>query len=134
MTTESWLPVAEFAGRYQVSNLGRVRVHHGRGRLHKQPKEVSQRNNGNGYMAVSLGPKGERVSRYVHRLVALAFHGTPLPGHEVNHRNGIRHDNRANNLFWASHAANISARNHSRGPAHSAATHRAWATRRANAA
>lgn len=134
MSTETWLPISEFPDRYEVSNTGRVRMLFTRGRACRQPKEIAQRDNGNGYRAVWLGPKGARVKRFVHRLVAIAFHGHPLSGHEVNHRNAVRHDNRAENLFWSTHAANISARNHSRGPAHSLATHRAWATRRANAA
>ena len=58
---------------------------------------------GKGYFQVSLGV-GHR--RYVHRLVALAFHGIPAPGYEVNHKNGVKTDNRPENLEWVTKSQN----------------------------
>jgi hypothetical protein len=45
----------------------------------------------------------------LHRLVACLFveNDNPLEKTEVNHINGIRTDNRAENLEWVSHADNI---------------------------
>lgn len=56
-----------------------------------------------GYRHVSV--KARTVG--VHRLVAEAFLGpSPSPGHYVNHKNGVKWDNRAENLEWATPSEN----------------------------
>jgi hypothetical protein len=63
-----------------------------------------QRNcsNGKGYKAIFLWENGRDRERRVHRLVTLAFHGLPpSEAHTPDHINRIRHDNRAENLRWA---------------------------------
>ena len=57
-------------------------------------------------MGLSDSPR--RLSTTVHRLVALAFIG-PAPSriHEINHKNGIKTDNRVDNLEWVTCAENI---------------------------
>lgn len=47
----------------------------------------------------------ERV--LAHRVVAIAFHGVPEPGMQVNHRNGIKSDNRPENLEWVTALRNV---------------------------
>lgn len=56
----------------------------------------------NGYATVSV--QDGRV--YVHRLVAGAFIPNPEKKPEVNHKNGIKTDNRVENLEWATHSEN----------------------------
>ncbi len=51
-----------------------------------------------GYLQVNLYRAGRPVHFYVHRLVADAFLGPIKPGLVVNHKNGIKTDNRASNL------------------------------------
>lgn len=81
---------------YQVSNLGRVR-NALTGHIKKQGTLPY------GYKRVYLGHK---TQRYTHRLVAEAFIGPCPPGHEVNHLDGDKANNRPDNLEYVTHAEN----------------------------
>lgn len=60
-----------------------------------------------GYMIVQLTtPKGKKNIR-VHRLVAEAYIPNPQKLPYVNHKNGIRHDNRWTNLEWCNATHNV---------------------------
>jgi hypothetical protein len=104
IVAEEWRPVVGFAGWYSVSNLGSLR----RDRPNRQSDSgsVTQHDNGRGYRRVALCVRGRVVQVSVHRLVALAFLGPAPKGHEVNHKNGIKCDNRADNLEWVTHQQN----------------------------
>ena len=88
--------VAAFPG-YRISSAGVVIGLKGK-RLKSQ--------DANGYRAVCLQREGRDVKTYVHILVCSAFHGSRPEGYEVAHLNGIRSDNRAENLRWATRAEN----------------------------
>jgi hypothetical protein len=88
-----WMRVSEWPA-YEVSSDGRVRRN---GRI------LSLRVQRNGYWRVTLSdePGGRRKTFMVHRLVAVAFHGTPpTTRHQVDHRNGDKNDNSCANLRW----------------------------------
>jgi len=58
--------------------------------------------NNMGYVTLNVAGK-----RYLaHRLIWLYVHGT-WPKHEIDHINGLRHDNRLDNLRDVSHQANL---------------------------
>ncbi len=59
------------------------------------PHQLSAKDNGKGYMQVQLG---RGVDRYVHRLIYEAFGGDIPDEQQVRHINGIRNDNRFENL------------------------------------
>lgn len=61
-----------------------------------------------GYPEVNLYANGKANIVLVHRLIALTFLPNPDGKREVNHKNGIKHDNRVENLEWVTPSENIS--------------------------
>lgn len=106
---ELWNKVAGYNNCYLVSNLGNVksitrtdcRGRFRRGRILK-PNRLKD-----GYEQVGLYVNGKCKYVKVHRLVAEAFVDNPDAKPEVNHKNGIRHDNRADNLEWVTKSENL---------------------------
>ena len=92
---------------YGASNDGRIRrVGVAQGAV--VGRELQQRTSPLGYKTVQLRVGGRHRHRFAHSLVALAFLGEPPEGQQtINHKNGIKADNRPENLEWVSHRQNI---------------------------
>ena len=71
-------------------------------------REYSQYECGNGYFRVAVAFLGKkRRPTYVHRLVAATFVDGYKDGYHVNHINGDKKDNRADNLEWVPLEGNV---------------------------
>lgn len=99
-TAEEWRPVLGFEGWYSVSSLGRLRRSR-RGNGTSVGRILSQRKlNGPGYPIATLSVRAVHTPVRIHRLVASAFCEQREGCDFVNHKNGVKQDNRAENLEW----------------------------------
>jgi hypothetical protein len=62
--------------------------------------------NKNGYYQISLTNEIGTKKLYLHRLLAINFIDNPLNKSCINHINGIKSDNRLENLEWATYIEN----------------------------
>lgn len=102
---EEWRDIKGYEGKYQVSNLGRVRSLN----YHRENREeiLSNIPNKEGYLQVSLYKNGKSKPFYIHKLVALYFIENPNNYKEVNHKDENKSNNKASNLEWCTREYNL---------------------------
>jgi hypothetical protein len=95
--TEEWLPVLGYENSYMVSRTGTcasIRTKGGSPRwrlLKAAPNHL-------GYVRYGLCRDNKRCDVFAHRIAWEAFNGKIPDDLQINHRNGIKHDNRLDNL------------------------------------
>lgn len=129
-SVEMWVPVPipEYAEYYMVSNLGRVKSLN-RSIITEKSSRVTKSGNfskggrttieftekilkpevlSTGYLRITLRDgKGNRARPRIHQLVATAFIANPEDKPEIDHIDGNRKNNRADNLRWVTHEENV---------------------------
>jgi len=102
---EIWLDIANYEGKYQVSNIGNIRsINYHRSGVDKLMK--TQKLN-NGYYSVGLTLNGVTKRFLVHRLVAEAFIPNPDKLPQVNHKDEDKSNNIVDNLEWCTFEYNL---------------------------
>lgn len=102
-----WADIPGWEGRYEVSDDGRVRSWwYGKKHL-TVGRELKQKLDKYGYAVVCLHYGSTKKHPTVHRLVASAFLPNTDGKPQVNHKNGIKTDNRVENLEWSTNVENI---------------------------
>lgn len=95
---EVWKPVNEFQN-YEISNFGRVKNR-------KTGRVFTGANDAYGYVHVRLVKDGKFHLRKIHRLVAEAFIPTTSTDLVVDHIDGDKKNNKAENLRWVTYSEN----------------------------
>lgn len=98
---EIWKDIKGYGGRYQVSNMGRVRS------FARGAERILKPDYGYGYYRVSLQKNKEVKRTFVHRLVADAFLENPNNLPIINHKDENRGNNNVENLEWCTQKYNL---------------------------
>lgn len=104
MKKEVWKDIPGYEGKYQASTLGKIRSLNYNNEKHC--KILSPARNLKGYLQLNLRINGQVRCKKVHRLVAETFIQNLQNRPQVNHINGVKDDNRVENLEWCTNLEN----------------------------
>ena len=99
-----WKPILNYEGFYEISNKGDIksvdRIVLSKTNRFCKGKILKQNIDKYGYKTIQLYKNGQRKALFVHRLVLSSFIGFIENKIQVNHINGVKNDNKLNNLEW----------------------------------
>ena len=100
---ENWKFIKNYENRYMISDLGNIKSLKNRIEIQKNFKA----SNSNGWILCNWFRWWKKIKRFlIHRLVLENFIQNPLNKKQVNHINGIKKDNKLNNLEWVTASEN----------------------------
>lgn len=111
MVKEEWRSIEGYDGKYEISSIGRVKslarvIIRSNGVPWSIPERILKPGHNRGYEYVNLCDSSGHKHKWPHILVAKAFVPNPLNLPCVDHINGIRDDNRVDNLRWCTFSEN----------------------------
>ena len=111
---EIWMPNPK-DDKYLISSYGNIKTRYHKIRNNKGQFEtivsdswhvVKQFNHSCGYLVFNMQKNGSAKMVYSHRVVASVFIPKESNSLIVNHKNGVKNDNRVSNLEWVTHSEN----------------------------
>jgi hypothetical protein len=106
-SAKEWSDIIGYEGRYEIRTTDTVPYAEVRNKITQKNKTISlYGHKGREYFAVflygNINGKIKGMHKTIHRLVAIQYIPNPYGKKVVNHKNGIKSDNRIRNLEWTS--------------------------------
>lgn len=108
-----WRPINKWENLYHACTDGQIKSlpkkiirKNGKPQTFKG-KVLTQNKSGDGYTKITFSHLQERTEASVHIVIWITFKGAIPEGMEINHKNGIKSDNRLINLELVTHSQNI---------------------------
>ena len=107
MNEEHWMQIPGYNGVYYVSDLGNIRTHNWKNKGWTRVMKPGYDHKG--YLrTVLVNPiTGKKKTIKVHRVVGQVWLSNPHNKPQINHKNGIKDDNRPVNLEWVTYRENF---------------------------